>query len=183
MAIITRPGAPTRRAETPAVAGVLGRYRKLARIEAPGTLDGGDVLPVDRILYVGTSSRSNRAGIKQLATLVMPSGYRVQPVEVHGCLHLKSAVTQVEPDRLLINPRYVDRGVFAAMHFIEVDETEPSGANAVRIGGDILCSASHPRTAERLRRLGIRVHTVEMSETEKAEGGVTCCSLLFSERS
>lgn len=181
LAIITRPGASSRRAETSAVAGALGRYRKLARIEAPGMLDGGDVLRVGRTLYVGTSSRSNRAAIEQLATLLMPVGYRVQPVEVRGCLHLKSAVTQVATDRLLINPRYADRDAFAGMQFIEVDETEPSGANAVWIGSDVIYSASHPRTADALRRLGIRVHTVEMSETEKAEGGVTCCSLLFCE--
>lgn len=164
------------------MAGLLGRYRTLARIEAPGTLDGGDVLPVDRILYVGTSSRSNRAGIGQLAKLAIPLGYRVQPVEVHECLHLKSAVTQVATDRLLINRRYVDRDAFTGVHFIEVDETEPLGANAVRLGSDVIYSASHPRTADALRRLGIRVHTVEMSETEKAEGGVTCCSLLFPEQ-
>jgi len=136
---------------------------------------------MDRTLYVGTSSRSNRAAIEQLAILAMPLGYRVEPVKVHGCLHLKSAVTQVATDRLLINPRYVDRDAFAGVHFIEVDETEPSGANAVRIGSDVIYSASNPRTADALRSLGIRVHTVETSETEKAEGGVTCCSLLFPE--
>lgn len=182
LAIITRPGALSRRAETPAIAGALGKYRRLMHIEAPGTLDGGDVLQVGRTLYVGTSSRSNRAAIEQLDTLVRPLGYRVQAAEVYGCLHLKSAVTQVAIDRLLINPQYVDGRMFVGMRLIEVDETEPAAANAVRIGNDVIYSASHPRTADILQRQGIRVHTVDMSETEKAEGGVTCCSLLFSAR-
>jgi dimethylargininase len=179
MAVITRPGAPSRRAETAAIAAALGKYRQLIRIEPPGTLDGGDVLRIARTLYVGASSRSNASGIEQLATLLLPFGYRVLRVPMHGCLHLKSAVTQVGNDQLLINSRHVGREPFQGMRFIEVDESEPAGANALRIGEHVVYPASHPRTAEALRRHGIRVHTVEMSETEKAEGGVTCCSLLL----
>ena len=180
VAVITRPGAPSRRAETAAIAAALEKYRELVRIEAPGTLDGGDVLRVGRSLYVGASSRSNASGIEQLATLLLPFGYRVLRVPMHGCLHLKSAVTQVAVDQLLINSRHVERKEFQGMRFIEVDESEPSGANALLIGEDVVYAASHPRTAEILERHGIRVHTVTISETEKAEGGVTCCSLLLS---
>lgn len=180
VAVITRPGAPSRRPETSTIAGALARYRKLLRIEAPGTLDGGDVLLIDRTLYVGTSGRSNRDAIEQLTALLAPLGYHVRPVPVRGCLHLKTAVTQVAEGRLLINPDWVDRAEFAGMRYVEVDGAEPFGANAVLIGDQVIYPASHPRTAERLRRLGIPVHTVEMSETEKAEGGVSCCSLLFS---
>jgi dimethylargininase len=180
VAVITRPGAESRRAETASIAAALGKYRDLVRIESPGTLDGGDVLRVGRTLYVGTSSRSNASGIEQLGTLLRTFGYRVLPAAVHGCLHLKSAVTQVIADALLINSRYVEREQFQGVGFIEVDESEPSGANALMLGKDVIYSSSHPRTAEILRRHGIRVHTVEMSETEKAEGAVTCCSLLLS---
>lgn len=180
VAVITRPGAPSRRAETASIATVLGTYRDVVRIESPGTLDGGDVLRVERTLYVGTSSRSNASGIQQLGALLLPFGYRVAPVAVQGCLHLKSAVTQVAADQLLINSRYVERNQFPGTRFIEVDESEPSGANALMIGTDVIYPTSHPRTAEVLRRHGIRVHMVAMSETEKAEGGVTCCSLLLS---
>lgn len=179
VAVITRPGAPSRRAETASIAAVLGKYRELVRIESPGTLDGGDVLRVERTLYVGASSRSNASGIEQLGALLQPFGYRVLPVAVQGCLHLKSAVTQVGADQLLINSRYVERGQFPGMHFIEVDEGEPLGANALMLGRDVIYPRSYPRTAEALQRQGIRVHTVAMSETEKAEGGVTCCSLLL----
>ncbi len=180
VAVITRPGAASRRAEATSIAAVLGKYRDLVRIESPGTLDGGDVLRVGRSLYVGTSSRSNASGIEQLGRLLQPFGYRVQPAAVRGCLHLKSAVTQVTADELLINSRYVERNQFPGMRFIEVDESEPSGANALMLGSDVIYSSSYPRTAELLRRHGIRVHTVVMSETEKAEGAVTCCSLLLA---
>ena len=179
VAVITRPGAPSRRAETASIAAVLGKYRSLAHIESPGTLDGGDVLRVGRSVYVGTSSRSNASGIEQLGTLLLRLGYRVLPVAVQGCLHLKSAVTQVSADELLINSRHLDRKQFRGMRFIEVDEAEPSGANALLVGAEVIYSSSHPRTAGVLRGHGIRVHTVEMSETEKAEGAVTCCSLLL----
>lgn len=179
-AVITRPGAPSRRAETAAIAAALGKYRQLLRIEPPGTLDGGDVLRLARTLYAGISSRSNASGIEQLGILLSPFGYRVLPVPVRGCLHLKSAVTQVSEDHLLINSRRVERQPFSGMSFLEVDASEPAGANALLIGEDVVYPASHPRTAELLRRRGIRVHTVEMSETEKAEGGATCCSLLIA---
>jgi dimethylargininase len=180
VAVITRPGAASRRAETASIAAVLGKYRDLVRIESPGTLDGGDVLRVERSLYVGISSRSNDNGIAQLGALLLPFGYCVLPVAVQGCLHLKSAVTQVAADALLINSRYVERQEFPGMRFIEVDEAEPLGANALMLGSDVIYPLSCPRTAEVLRRHGIRVHTVAMSETEKAEGAVTCCSLLLS---
>ena len=183
VAVITRPGAPSRRAETASIAAALGKYRDLLRIESPGTLDGGDVLRVERTLYVGTSSRSNTSGIEQLGALLLPFGYRVVPVAVRGCLHLKSAVTQVAAGLLLINSRHVEQTQFPGVRFIEVDESEPFGANALLLGSDVIYSSSHPRTAEVLRRQGIRVHTVEMSETEKAEGAVTCCSLLLADQS
>jgi dimethylargininase len=181
VAVITRPGAPSRRAETASIAAVLGKYRDLVGIEDPGTLDGGDVLRVGRSLYVGTSSRSNASGIEQLGALLRPFGYRVLPAAVQGCLHLKSAVTQVTAEELLINSRYVERQQFPGVRFIEVDESEPSGANAVMVGTDVIYSSSYPRTAEILRRHGVQVHTVTMSETEKAEGAVTCCSLLLAQ--
>ena len=180
VAVITRPGAPSRQLETASIAAVLGKYRELAYIERPGTLDGGDVLRVARSLYVGTSSRTNTSGIEQLSALLRPFGYRVLAVAVRGCLHLKSAVTQVTAEDLLINSRYVERPQFPAMRFIEVDESEPLGANALMLDTDVIYPHSYPRTADILRQHGIRVHTLEMSETEKAEGGVTCCSLLLS---
>ena len=180
LAVIARPGAASRRAETATIADALGALRPLARIEVPGTLDGGDVLCVDRKLYVGVSSRSNRAGIEQLRLLLSPRGYAVEPVQLRGGLHLKSAVTQVGPTTLLINTRWVDRRHFTGADFLEVDEAEPLAANAVLVGQSVIYSVSNPATAERLRNRGIDVRTVEMSEVEKAQGAVTCCSVIFS---
>jgi dimethylargininase len=180
VAIITRPGAESRRGEVDSSAAALARHRKLAYIEAPGTLDGGDVLHVGRSLYVGLSARSSKDGIEQLRAHLKPYGYTVHGVELHGCLHLKTAVTQVAEKTLLINPAWVDESAFKGMQFIHVDLAEPPGANAVRAGDALIYPTSFPRTRERLEQNGLKVHTVDMSETEKAEGGVTCCSLIFA---
>ena len=179
IAVVTRPGAPSRRAETESVADVLGRYRRIAGIAAPATLDGGDVLRVNRTLYVGLSGRSSRSGIEQLAGHVAPLGYRVEAVPVHGCLHLKSAVTVVGPETVLVNPQFVATEPFRGLEWIEVDPAEPLGANALLLGDEVIYPASKPRTAERLRRRGLVVCEVDVSELERAEGAVTCCSLVF----
>lgn len=179
VAVITRPGAESRRAEVDSSAAALARYRKLAYIEDPGTLDGGDVLRVGRTLYVGRSARSDAAGIEQLRRHVAPYGYRVVPVELHGCLHLKTAVTQVAPGLLLINPGWVGKSSFPDVEFIEVHPGEAHAANAVQVDEAVIYPASFPHTRERLERRGLKVHALDMSETEKAEGGVTCCSVIF----
>jgi dimethylargininase len=148
-------------------------------IEAPGTLDGGDVLRVGRTLYVGESARSNAAGIAQLRELLAGHGYAVQGVPTRGCLHLKSAATQLGDDTLLLQPDWVDRDRFADFHVIEVDPTEPHAANVLRIGDALVMPASFPRTRQRLLDAGFQVMVVDVSELQKAEGAVTCCSLVF----
>ena len=180
-AIIARPGAASRRAETPAVAEVLGRYRRLRRIEAPATLDGGDVLVAGRQIFIGRSSRTNDAGIEQMRSILQPYGYTVRAVTVTGCLHLKSGISALSDHRLLINPDWVPREPFAAFELVAVDPREPHGANIVRAGGELIYSAVFPRTRERLDRLGFTVCAVDVSEIAKAEGAVTCCSLIFDD--
>lgn len=179
VAVITRPGAASRRAETESMATALAGLRKLVHVQAPATIDGGDVLRLGRVLHVGASARSSIEGISQLADLVEPFGYRVEAVPLHGCLHLKSAVTRVAQDRLLLNPEWVDAGCFPGFATTLVDPAEPQAANALRIGDVVIHPASCPRTAERLRETGLEVVGIDMSETEKAEGGVTCCSVIF----
>ena len=179
IAVITRPGAESRRGETAPMAAVLKEYRRLAEIRAPGVLDGGDVLQVGRTLYVGLSARSNRAGAEQLGSAIAPFGYRVVTVETQGCLHLKTAATLAAPGLLLINPAWVDARVFEDLDCLAVDPAEPHGANAVLVDGRLIYPASCPRTRARLLGRGLDVVSVDMSETEKAEGGVTCCSLIF----
>lgn len=179
VAVLTRPGAASRRGEVGSMAVALAPFRKLLRISAPATLDGGDVLRLGHTLHVGASARSNADAVVQLTGLLAPYGYRVQAVPLHGCLHLKSAVTQVASDVLLLNPAWVDADQFPGYHTIAVDPGEPFAANAVWAGDRLLYSASFPHTAARLRQAGIDVRTVDMTETEKAEGGVTCCSVLL----
>ena len=181
LAVVTRPGAASRRAETPAVARVLAEYRPVAAIRAPGTLDGGDVLRVGPRVFVGLSARSSEDGIQQLRALVSPHGYGVEALPVTGCLHLKSAVTQVAPEVVLLNPEWVDPAAFDRYGRIEVDPSEPYAANALLIGDAVLYPTAFPRTAARLERAGIRLAPVDVSELAKAEGAVTCCSLILGD--
>jgi dimethylargininase len=179
VAVVTRPGARSRRDEAESVAQVLAGYRPLLRIVAPGTLDGGDVLRVGRDVYVGQSARSNAEGIAQLRALLAGHGYRVHGVPTRGCLHLKSAATQVAGDTLLVQPAWVDPAVFTGCHLVEVDPAEEHAANALRIGAGVVYPDCFPRTRQRLEAAGIAVTTVDVSELQKAEGAVTCCSLVF----
>ena len=179
LALLTHPGAPSRRPEVPPVAELLGHYRELVLIAAPGILDGGDVLRIGKRVWVGLSGRSNRAALEQMRVILAPLGYSVGGVPVTGCLHLKSAVTQVAEDAVLVNPAWVDGTHFAGMDVIAVDAAEAYGANALLIGSDVVYPTAYPRTRERLERCGIPVHAVDVSELIKAEGAVTCCSLIF----
>jgi dimethylargininase len=179
LAVITRPGAKSRRSEAASVAEVLKQYRKLFYIEPPGTLDGGDVLQVGKSLYVGLSQRTNRLGIDQLRDVLSSYGYTVTVVNLHDCLHLKSAVTQVAEDTLLINRQWLDDKAFGKMQFIDVAQEEPFAANALRIGKVLIYPATFPETTQKLELQGIDVRTMDASELAKAEGGVTCCSLIF----
>lgn len=181
IALLTRPGADSRQAETASIAQALAPYRTVQPIVTPGIVDGGDVLRIGKRLYVGLSSRSNEAAVAQMVDLLRPFGYAVQGVQVQGCLHLKSAVTQVSPTMLLVNPAWVDAGLFRDMQVIEVDAEEPHAANALLIGDTVVYPTSYPSTAQRLAQYGIQVHQVDVGELIKAEGAVTCCSLVFTQ--
>ena len=177
LAIISRPGAMSRRNEISSVADALQSYRPLRFIEEPGTVDGGDVLVIGSTIYVGRSTRTNAEGIAQLSALA--DGYTVQPVTVTGCLHLKSAVTALAEDCVLLNPEWIDASHFSRMRIIEVDPAEPSGANALTIGTSVVYPANFNATRARLEREGMIVHQVQMDELQKAEGAVTCCSIVL----
>ncbi len=178
VAIITRPGAESRRPETPSVAAVLRKYRELIFIESPAILDGGDVLRIGRKVFVGQSTRTNAEGFRQLSAALIPFGYSVQAVTPRGCLHLKSAVTAFSDDGVVINPEWVDASTFKGMQLITVDPSESSAANVLRVRDVVLCAASFPRTAQRLRGAGVNVTMVDASELAKAEGALTCCSVI-----
>ncbi|NIM94206.1 MAG: dimethylargininase [Anaerolineales bacterium] len=180
VAIITRPGAESRRAETPSIAEALAPYRTLEYIEAPGILDGGDVLVIGKTLYIGISSRTDAEGIKQMHDILSYYDYIVEAVDVDECLHLKSALALISPDTLLINRDWVDVDHFSEMKLIDVHPEEPYGANALLIAETVIFPARFPRTRERLDTHGIKSVTIDVSELAKAEGGLTCCSLIFN---
>lgn len=181
LAVITRPGAESRRGETVGVAEALKVFRELALIEAPGILDGGDVLRIEGRMWVGLSSRTNAEGVEQLARHLAPFGCLVKPVSVRECLHLKTAVTYAGNGAVIINPRWIDAEPFDGFEVIEVDPSEPFAANVLHLGATTLCAAAFPRTRERLEARGIATHAVDASELAKAEGGLTCCSLILRE--
>lgn len=179
LAIATRPGAESRRGEVASVARELARHRTLRAIEAPGTIDGGDVLRIGRTLHVGASQRSNAEAVDQLRAMLAPYGYAVERVPIRECLHLKSAVTLVDDGVVLVNPEWGDLSAFAAFRRIEIDPDEPHAANTLRIGERVIMPSAFPRTVRRLEAAGIAIETVDVSELQKAEGAVTCCSLVF----
>jgi dimethylargininase len=183
IAIVTRPGVQSRRSETLSVTEALTAHRRIWFVEAPGTLEGGDVLRLDNRLFVGLSGRSNQSGIMQLRAVGWPYGYTVTAVPVVGCLHLKSAVTQVADRTLLVNPRWVDASIFGQCTVIEVDPDEPYAANGLLVGDGLIYPSSFPRTRGRLEAHGVAIVPVDVSELQKAEGAVTCCSLIFASQS
>ena len=181
IAVMTRPGAASRRGELDGVAAVLSNYRPLLTMETPATLDGGDVIRIGRTLYVGRSGRTNDAGIEQLGHLIAPYDYRVVAVDFAGCLHLKSAATAVADNVVLFNPDWVRASAFVGCDAMPVDANEPFGANAVRVGTRLIYSSDYPRTAALLAQRGLSVCDVDLSELAKAEGAVTCCSLIVDQ--
>lgn len=181
LCVLMRPGAASRRPEVDSVAGALAGLRPLARLAGPGTVDGGDVLVLGREVHVGLSTRSTRAGIDELARLLAPHDYRVRATEVHGCLHLKSAATALGEDTVLVNPAWLDPRALGEHRVLEVDPGEPFAANALRVGAGVIHAAAFPRTRARLEAAGFRVVPVPADELAKAEGGVTCCSLILDD--
>jgi dimethylargininase len=171
-AVIARSGAPARRAETAGVEAALDGY-DIRRIEAPGTLDGGDVLKVGSTVYAGRSGRTDDDGIRQLAAHL--PGATVVPVPVTRVLHLKSAVTALPDGTVIGHPPLVDDPSLFD-RFLAVPEE--SGAHVVLLGGNrVLMAASAPRTAALFRTMGLAPVTVDIGEFEKLEGCVTCLSV------
>ena len=180
IAVMLRPGVASRQPEVAGVGDILQQYRPLRAIESPGTIDGGDLLRVGTTIFAGLSTRTNQDGIRQLRNIVAEYGLAVETVETTKCLHLKSAVSEVAPGTLLINPDWINTSAFGEFELIDVDKDETHAANALRIGDDVIYPTSFPRTLDLLLNHGVNVIPVELTELQKAEGAVTCCSLVFS---
>jgi dimethylargininase len=177
IAVMTRPGAESRRGESQSLARALAPFRPLRWMREPATLDGGDVMRAGKTLYVGLSGRSGMDGIRQLEAEVERFGYLVAPVAVQGCLHLKSACSYLGEDRVLVYRPWVDSNAFEGLRLIDAPDAE--AVNVLRVGDTVLVAEGFPRTAEVIRKLGLAVRTLDNSEVRKAEGALTCCSLIF----
>jgi dimethylargininase len=180
VAVLASMGAPTRRAEPSGIEPELRKYREVERIESSATLEGGDVLRVGRTLLVGLSSRTNAAGVAALQAVAGRFNYDVRPVPVGKCLHLKSACAALPDGRLLVNADWLDSRALRGFDLAPVPNAEPDGANLLLLGNCVCLPLAHPQTAELVRRLGFKAETVDISEFAKAEGCVTCLSLLFT---
>ncbi len=181
VAIISNMGAPSRRPEAKSLVETLARYRPLKFLVEPATLDGGDVMRIGRRVFVGLSQRTNRSGVDQLKELLRAYDYRVEPVEVRGCLHLKSACSYAGNNTVLINRCCIDPDRLRGFELLNVPEEELAAANALLINDVVIIPASFPRTRALLEKRGFRVQTIDVSELQKAEAGVTCSSLIFDD--
>lgn len=179
VAVVTRPGAASRRGEVESMAEALGPLVAVRRVQEPATLEGGDVLRIGRALYVGASARSNAQGVAQLAEALAPFGYSVRALPMRDCLHLKSAVTFIPPDIALVNPAWVDPASLGVARIITVDPEEPFGANTLTLAGVTLVSAEYPRTRQRLESLGVTTRVLDVGELHKAEAALTCLSVIL----
>jgi dimethylargininase len=179
IAIMARMGAVSRRPETESVARELARYRPVRWLREPATLDGGDVMHAESTLYVGASQRTNAEGIRQLAAELEPFGYSVAPVEIRGCLHMKSACCYLGRQTVLANRAWIDPAPFSHLRILDVAPEEPWAANVLAVGKSAIIPSCFPATRQILERAGWNPLPVDVSEIMKAEGGVTCMSLIF----
>jgi dimethylargininase len=182
LAVMASPGAASRRGEVEAVEEALRPYRSIDWIRPPATLDGGDVLLVGRTLLVGVTARTNGDGLAALRQIAEPRGYRLWPIGVNGCLHFKSACTALDDQTLIVNRNWLEPAALSDLRgryrVIEIPADEPFAADVLRIGSSIVLPAAHGRTRDLIAGLGYGTRTVDLSEFAKAEGGVTCLSIL-----
>jgi dimethylargininase len=179
VAILTSMGAASRREEVRGIEPVLRCHREhIVRIEAPATLEGGDVLRVGRTLFVGATGRTNRAGFEALAHIARRHGYETRSVAVEGCLHLKTACTALPDGTMLVNERWVDVRDLSGFSVLSVAEDEPDAANVALVGERVVMASAHPRTVALVEARGFRVDALDLSELAKAEGCATCLSIL-----
>ena len=179
IAVMTNPGAESRRAEIPGIQKALLKYREIKVMQTPATLDGGDVLQIGREVFVGISKRTNFKGFESLKRILAPFDYRVSPIKVKGCLHLKSACTALDKETVIINSKLIETEPLRKFRLVEVDESEPEAANVLEINKTVLMDSYFPKTLNRVIQRGYQVKSIDISELRKAEAALTCSSILF----
>lgn len=178
--IVASMGAPSRAAETRSVEAVLSRFRPVRRILPPATIDGGDVVQLGKRIFVGASRRTNARGIARLTELVEPFGYKTIPVDVNGGLHLTTGCGIVNDETVLLNPRWLDASAFKGLRQLHVAEDEPWSANTIRIDSTVCIEQQAPKTFDQIQPYVENVVTLDISEFRKAEGSLSCLSLIFN---
>jgi dimethylargininase len=179
IAVITRPGAAARRGEEEHIQAALAHYRSLAFIEAPGTLDGGDVMQIEDQFFVGLSARTNAAGAAQLGDILAAYGYGCTAVPLGASLHLKSDVNYIGRGTLLVTPEWTMAPAFAGYKKIVVSTDEAYAANTLLVNDTLLSPQGFPQTHGLLREAGFEVIEIAASEARKMDGGLSCMSLRF----
>jgi dimethylargininase len=183
LAVLCRPGAPSRAGEVAAIrAAVEAEFADVAAIEAPGTVDGGDVCEAGDHVFVGVSERTNEEGARQLAAFLATRGLTSSLVDVRGIpglLHLKSGIAWLGERTLALSARFAEREEFAGWDLLRVPEGEDYAANAVLVNGRVLVAAGFPRLEAALRARGLAPLPLGMSEFRKLDGGLSCLSLRF----
>jgi dimethylargininase len=179
--VIASMGARSRLGEVSEVENLIAPFRNIQRIHSPATLDGGDVVQFGKRLFVGHSSRTNTRGIVALRHIVEPFGYTVVPVTVNGGLHLTTSCGLVNDETVLLNPRWLDATAFRDVRQLHVPHDEPWAANTIRVGDAVCLEEGAPRTLELVQPYAGRISTLDISEFRKAEGSLSCLSLIFRE--
>lgn len=179
VAIITNPGAPSRRGEEKSIAEVILRYRQVEYIQAPGTVDGGDVLMMGNHFFIGISERTNHQGADQMGKILEKHGKTFTPIPVAAGLHFKSSVNCVDPNTLLITRDFANHEAFYGYDQITVDNEESYAANTLWINDHLLMPEGFPGTKTKLKRLGLPIFELDVSEMQKMDGGLTCLSIRF----
>lgn len=179
VAVMMSPGAESRRYEPAGIEPTLREFRHIERLRLPATMDGGDVVVSGKNIYAGESPRTNARGISDLREIVHPFGYTMTGVPVTGCLHLKTACSALPDGRFLVNAGWIDASSLPRSMLLPVPNEEPWAGDVLVVGERIIVSDAFPRTMELLARTGWDVIPVAVSEFAKAEGGVTCLSLVF----
>ncbi len=179
-AVITRPGAPSRRGETAAVEAALAAFfDNIAHITAPGTVDAGDIMMVGSHFFIGLSQRTNREGAAQMTAILEKRGLSASTVALHDFLHLKSGVAYLENDTLVAAGEFVDHPAFRRFHILAVDEAECYAANCLWINGQVLVAEGFPGTRRCIEQAGFETIALDVSEFRKIDGGLSCLSLRF----
>jgi dimethylargininase len=180
MAVITNPGAQSRKGEQADLERVLGLfYKHIEHIEAPGTVEAGDVMMVGRHFFIGISNRTNPEGAERLIQILERYGMSGEKIELRKLLHLKSGVSYLENGYLLTVDSLFDHPSFNEFRKIRVDEMEKYAANSLWMNGKVLVPDGFPETKANIEQAGFQTIAVEVSEFEKLDGGLSCLSLRF----